>query len=114
MIVKFRNIFLILFLELNELLINFYEYFRSLLSIKSYFLIFNKHISKLLEFNRNNLLNNTKNNNYILIDIFFDYSWIISNSIISAKYAKDHNLNNSNSLTDLLSLNEFLLRRLNS
>ena len=92
MIFKIKKFSLIFFLEFNEFIINFYEYFRSLISIKSYFHIFNKDIKNLIKFNNSNLDFKSKKDNFILIDIFFDYSWIISNSIISTDYAKKYDL----------------------
>lgn len=92
MIKKIRKLLLIFLLHSNELKINVYEYLRALISLKSYFLIYDKNIINLIKFNRDNIFYSTKKNKYILIDIFHDYSWIISNSIISSNYAKKHDL----------------------
>ncbi len=92
MINTIKKTLLVLLFELSEYLLNFYENIRSLVSLKSYFLLLQQDLINLIKFNKKNIFHKSKKNKFILIDVFFNYSWIISNSIIAAEYAKKYDL----------------------
>ena len=53
-----KNLFLIIYLEINEYRINIKEYLRSIISVKSYLFLFNKNIKNLINFNKKNYMLN--------------------------------------------------------
>ena len=82
----------LVYLEINLLIINFYESFRSFIAFNSYIDSKNEIIKRYINFNKKNLLNSSSNKKYVLIDCFYESSWIASNSIIASELSKKHDI----------------------